>query len=62
MRDVAVVVSAPVPAFELGIVSEVFGLPRMDPALPRYRYAVCAAEPGLRTYLDLPVIAGRAAQ
>jgi AraC family transcriptional activator FtrA len=50
MRDVAVVVSAPVPAFELGIVSEVFGLPRMDPGLPRYRYAVCAAEPGpLRT-------------
>jgi AraC family transcriptional activator FtrA len=46
MRDVAVVVSAPVPAFELGIVSELFGLPRMDPELPRYRYAVCAAEPG----------------
>src|SRR4051812_42906034 len=50
MRDVAVVVSAPVPAFELGIVSELFGLPRLDPELPRYRYAVCAVRPGpLRT-------------
>ena len=42
LADVAVVVTEPVPAFELGIVSEIFGLPRMDPALPRYRYAVCA--------------------
>jgi AraC family transcriptional regulator, transcriptional activator FtrA len=50
LTDVAVVVSEPVPAFELGIVSELFGLPRMDPDLPRYRYAVCAATPGpLRT-------------
>lgn len=40
--DVAVVVAEPVPAFELGIVSELFGLPRVDPTLPRYRYAVCA--------------------
>ncbi len=40
--DVAVVVAAPVPAFELGIVSELFGLRRMDPELPSYRYAVCA--------------------
>jgi AraC family transcriptional regulator, transcriptional activator FtrA len=48
--DVAVVVSEPVPAFELGIVSELFGLPRIDPDLPRYRYAVCAARRGpLRT-------------
>jgi AraC family transcriptional activator FtrA len=42
IRDVAVVVSAPVPAFELGILSEIFGIPRIDPALPAYRYAVCA--------------------
>ena len=41
----AVVVAEPVPAFELGILSEIFGLPRIDPDLPRYRYAVCAAEP-----------------
>jgi len=44
LRDVAVVVSAPVPAFELGILSEVFGLGRIDPSLPRYRYAVCAEQ------------------
>jgi AraC family transcriptional activator FtrA len=40
--DVAVVVAAPVPAFELGIVSELFWLRRMDPELPSYRFAVCA--------------------
>jgi AraC family transcriptional activator FtrA len=45
LRDVAVVVAAPVPAFELGIVSELFGLPRMDETLPRHRYAVCAERP-----------------
>ncbi len=37
LTDVAVVVAEPVPAFELGIVSEIFGLPRVDPDLPRYR-------------------------
>lgn len=48
--DVAVVVAEPVPAFEVGIASEIFGLPRADPALPRFSYAVCAATPGpLRT-------------
>ena len=48
--DVAVVVAEPVPAFEVGIASEIFGLPRADPSLPRFTYAVCAATPGpLRT-------------
>jgi len=42
LSDVAVVVAAPVPAFELGIVSEIFGLRRLDRTLPSYRYAVCA--------------------
>jgi transcriptional regulator GlxA family with amidase domain len=42
LTDVAVVVAEPVPAFELGVVSELFGLARVDPELPRYRYAVCA--------------------
>jgi AraC family transcriptional regulator, transcriptional activator FtrA len=42
LTDVAVVVAAPVPAFELGVVSEIFGLRRMDRTLPSYRYAVCA--------------------
>jgi AraC family transcriptional regulator, transcriptional activator FtrA len=44
LRNVAVVVSEPVPAFELGVASEIFGLPRLDPSLPRYHYAVCAEE------------------
>ncbi|WP_307834479.1 helix-turn-helix domain-containing protein [Paractinoplanes lichenicola] len=44
--EVAVVVAEPVPAFELGIASEVFGVRRADPELPRFGYAVCAAEPG----------------
>jgi AraC family transcriptional activator FtrA len=42
LTDVAVVVAEPVPALELGIASELFGLPRLDTTLPRYRYAVCA--------------------
>jgi transcriptional regulator GlxA family with amidase domain len=45
LADVAVVVAEPVPAFEVGILSEIFGLPRIDAALPRFRYAVCAADP-----------------
>jgi AraC family transcriptional regulator, transcriptional activator FtrA len=50
LTDVAVVVAEPVPAFELGIASELFGLPRIDRELPRYRYAVCAENPApLRT-------------
>lgn len=44
LTDVAVVVAEPVPAFEVGVLSEIFGLPRIDPALPRFRYAICAAE------------------
>ncbi|MCY1145510.1 DJ-1/PfpI family protein [Actinoplanes sp. Pm04-4] len=44
--DVAVVVAEPVPAFELGIASEIFGIPRADPSLPRYSYAVCSESPG----------------
>ena len=42
LTDVAVVISEPVPAFELGVASEIFGLPWADPTLPRYRYAICA--------------------
>lgn len=42
LTDVVVVVTEPVPAFELGIASEIFGLPPIDAELPRYRYAVCA--------------------
>ena len=46
LTDVAAVIAEPVPAFELGILSEIFGLPRIDPALPPLRYAVCAATRG----------------
>jgi transcriptional regulator GlxA family with amidase domain len=42
LTDVAVVVAEPVPAFELGIAGEIFGLPAIDADLPRYRFAVCA--------------------
>lgn len=34
------------PAFELGIASEIFGRPAIDTDLPRYDFAVCAARPG----------------
>jgi AraC family transcriptional regulator, transcriptional activator FtrA len=42
LTDVAVVVAEPVPAFELGVASEIFGLTGIDPDLPEFRYAVCA--------------------
>jgi transcriptional regulator GlxA family with amidase domain len=47
LTDVAVVVAEPVAAFELGVVAEVFGLDRSDVGLPRYRFDVCTANPGL---------------
>ncbi|GIM90975.1 GlxA family transcriptional regulator [Paractinoplanes toevensis] len=50
LTDVAVVIAEPVPAFELGVASEIFGLPAIDADLPRYRYAVCSSATGpLRT-------------
>jgi AraC family transcriptional regulator, transcriptional activator FtrA len=50
LTDVAVVVAEPVPAFELGIASEIFGLPGIEQSRPTRRYAVCAERPGpLRT-------------
>lgn len=42
LTDVAVLVREPVPAFELGVVCEVFGLDRSGEALPAYRFAVCS--------------------
>ncbi|GAA2889657.1 helix-turn-helix domain-containing protein [Actinoplanes cyaneus] len=42
LTDVAVVVAEPVPAFELGVTSEIFGLTPAGSGLPRYEYAVCA--------------------
>jgi AraC family transcriptional regulator, transcriptional activator FtrA len=46
LHNVAVAVSAPVPAFELGIACEAFGLDRTAAGLPRYDFAVCAERAG----------------
>lgn len=43
----AAVVGDSVAAFELGVVSEVFGLDRTSSGLPGYDFAVCAVRPGL---------------
>jgi transcriptional regulator GlxA family with amidase domain len=44
LRNVAVPVLAPVPAFELGVVCEAFGLDRTPPGLPAYDFAVCGEQ------------------
>ena len=45
LRDVAVAVCDQVAAFELGVVSEVFGCDRTADGFPGYDFAVCAVEP-----------------
>ncbi len=47
LSDVVAVVAAPVAAFELGVLSEVFGLDRTVDGLPAYDFAVAALTPGL---------------
>jgi transcriptional regulator GlxA family with amidase domain len=47
LTDVVAVVREPIAAFELGVVSEVFGYDRSADGLPRYDFAVCAVRPGL---------------
>ncbi|MGJ7439922.1 helix-turn-helix domain-containing protein [Aquipuribacter sp. MA13-6] len=47
LRDVVAVLAEPVAAFELGVVSEVFGLDRSGDGLPGYDFDVCAATPGV---------------
>jgi transcriptional regulator GlxA family with amidase domain len=42
LHNVAVPVQAPVPAFELGVACEMFGLDRSAAGLPSYDFAVCA--------------------
>ena len=44
LRNIAVPVLAPVPAFELGVVCEAFGLDRAPPGLPAYDFAVCGEQ------------------
>lgn len=57
LKDVAAVVGDHVAAFELGVVSEVFGLDRSGDGLPGYNFAVCAVRPGL-----VPTTSGYAVQ
>jgi transcriptional regulator GlxA family with amidase domain len=45
LRNVAVVVTDKVAAFELGVICEVFGIDRIADGFPAYDFAVCAAEP-----------------
>lgn len=45
IRDVVAVAAHGVAPFELGVVCEVFGLDRSDAGLPRYDFALVAAEP-----------------
>lgn len=47
LHSVVAVVGDQVAAFELGVVSEVFGVDRRADALPGYDFAVCAVHPGL---------------
>lgn len=46
MRDVVALVGEPVAAFELGVLSEVFGLDRTGDGLPGYDFALAAVRPG----------------
>ena len=44
LRNIAVPVLAPVPAFELGMVCEAFGLDLAPPGMPAYDFAVCGEQ------------------
>jgi transcriptional regulator GlxA family with amidase domain len=58
LTSVAVLAYEGVSAFGLGVTAEVFGCDRSAEGLPRYDYAVAAAEPGLiRTDVGMPVLA-----
>jgi hypothetical protein len=57
MDSVAVLAYEGVSTFGLGVTAEVFGCDRSGEGLPRYDYAVTAAEPGLiRTDVGLPIL------
>jgi transcriptional regulator GlxA family with amidase domain len=57
MRSVAVLAYDGVSTFGLGVTAEVFGCDRSGEGLPRYDYAVTAAQPGLiRTDVGMPVL------
>ena len=59
LRNVALLAFDDAPVFEIGVVSEVFGVDRRDDGLPVFDFALCAAEPApLRTssgfHIDTP--------
>jgi transcriptional regulator GlxA family with amidase domain len=57
LSSVAVLAYEGVSAFGLGVTAEVFGCDRSAEGLPRYDYAVTAAQPGLiRTDVGMPVL------
>src|SRR3984957_19064585 len=57
MRSVAVLAYDGVSTFGLGVTAEVFGCDRSAEGLPRYDYAITAAEPGvIRTDVGVPII------
>jgi transcriptional regulator GlxA family with amidase domain len=56
LKNVVVVVPRVVEPFELAILCEVFGTDRSDDGLPRYEFAVVAAEPGpVRTSIGFTI-------
>ncbi len=56
MKNVVVVVPKVVEPFELAILCEVFGTDRSDDGLPRYEFAIVAAEPGpVRTSIGFSI-------
>lgn len=46
LSSVAVILQPPVALFELGVLTEVFGIDRSEDGVPRFDYRVCAARPG----------------
>lgn len=59
LRTIAVVVTEPVPLFELGVLAEVFGIDRTDDGVPPFDFRVCGTSPGavLRTSSGPGVVA-----
>jgi transcriptional regulator GlxA family with amidase domain len=58
LHDVVAIVADQAPAFELGVVCEVFGLDRSDTGLPVYDFAIAAVEPGpIRTSSGFSLLA-----
>ena len=59
LRTIAVIAQEPVAMFELGVLSEVFGIDRTDDGVPPFDFRVCSARPGepLRTTSGLSIVA-----